>query len=121
MTLQQRELVHQVLRDAPFDLGGDVAVHRPLLEQMLTSQPLPDDVRVTHGSLGGVPAVFIDIDGVQPRGTLFHAHGGGFAVGSARGSVGLAAALARKSGMRAVSIDYRLAPEHPYPAALDDV
>lgn len=121
MTLQQRELVHQILRDAPFDLGGDVAVHRPLLEQMLTAQPLPEDVRVTPGALGGVPVVFIDIDGTHPRGTLFHTHGGGFAVGSARGSVGLAAALARKSGMRAVSIDYRLAPEHPYPAALDDV
>jgi acetyl esterase/lipase len=88
---------------------------------MLTAQPLPEDVRVTPGALGGVPVVFIDIDGTHPRGTLFHTHGGGFAVGSARGSVGLAAALARKSGMRAVSIDYRLAPEHPYPAALDDV
>jgi acetyl esterase/lipase len=121
MTLQQRELVHQILRDAPFDLGGDVAVHRPLLEQMLTAQPLPPDVRVTEGELGGVPVVFIDIDGVEARGTLLHAHGGGFAVGSARGSVGLASAIARKAGLRAVSIDYRLAPEHPFPAALQDV
>jgi acetyl esterase/lipase len=121
MTLQQRELVHQILRDAPFDLGGDVTVHRPLLEQMLTAQPLPPDVRVTEGELGGVPVVFIDIDGVEARGTLLHAHGGGFAVGSARGSVGLASAIARKAGLRAVSIDYRLAPEHPFPAALQDV
>lgn len=121
MTIQQRDLVHQILRDAPFDLGGDVAVHRPLLEQMLTAQPLPDDVRVTPGELGGVPVVFIDIDGIEPRGTIFHAHGGGFALGSARGSVGLAAMLARRTGMRAVSVDYQLAPEHPYPAALQDV
>jgi acetyl esterase/lipase len=121
MTLQQRELVHQILRDAPFDLGGDVTVHRPLLEQMLTAQPLPPDVRVTEGELGGVPVVFIDIEGVEARGTLLHAHGGGFAVGSARGSVGLASAIARKAGLRAVSIDYRLAPEHPFPAALQDV
>ena len=121
MTLQQRELVHQILRDAPFDLGGDVEAQRPLLEQMLTSQPLPDDVRVTRGELGGVPVVFVDIDGVDARGTLFHAHGGGFAVGSARGSVGLASAIARKTGLRAVSVDYRLAPEHPYPSALQDV
>jgi acetyl esterase/lipase len=121
MTSQQRDLVHQILRNAPFDLGGDVAIHRPLLTQMLTAQPLPADVLMTPGELGGVPVIFIDIDGVTPRGTIFHLHGGGFAVGSARGSVGLASNLARKTGMRAVSIDYRLAPENPYPAALQDV
>jgi acetyl esterase/lipase len=121
MTAQQRDMVDQILRDAPFDLGGDVAVQRPLLEQMLTSQPLPADVRVTPGDLGGIAVVFIDIADVEPRGTIFHIHGGGFALGSAAGSVGLASSLARKTGMRAVSADYRLAPEHPYPAALQDV
>lgn len=121
MTAQQRDLVHQILRDAPFDLGGDVAIHRPLLEQMLTAQPLPEDVRTTSGELGGVPAIFIDIAGVEPKGTIFHMHGGGFALGSARGSIGLASDLARRTGMRAVSIDYRLAPEARYPAALHDV
>ena len=122
MTAQQRELVHQILRDAPFDLGGDVAVHRPLLEQMLTAQPLPDDVRMMPGSNSAVsPVIDIDIAGVEPWGTLFHLHGGGFALGSARGSVGLVSTLARKTGMRAVSVEYRLAPEAPFPAALDDV
>jgi acetyl esterase/lipase len=120
MTSEQRDLVHHILRTAPFDLGGDVAIHRPLLTQMLTAQPLPADVLMTPGDLGGVPVIFIDIDGVHARGTIFHLHGGGFAVGSARGSVGLVATLARKTGMRAVSIDYRLAPESPYPAALED-
>jgi acetyl esterase/lipase len=121
MTAQQRDMIDQILRNAPFDLGGDVAAQRPLLEQMLTSQPLPADVRMTPGDLGGIPVIFIDIAGAEPRGTIFHIHGGGFALGSAGGSAGLASALARKSGMRAVSIDYRLAPEHPYPAALQDV
>lgn len=121
MTNRQRDIVHQILRNAPFDLGGDVAIHRPLLSQMLTAQPLPVDVRVTPGELGGIPVIFVDIEGASPRGTIFHLHGGGFALGSARGSVGLASNIARKTGMRAVSIDYRLAPEAPYPAALHDV
>ncbi len=121
MTAKQRDLVDQILRTAPFDLGGEVAAQRPLLEQMLTAQPLPPDVRTTPGELGGIPVVNIDIAGTEPRGTLFHLHGGGFALGSAAGSVGLAASLARKAGLRAVSVDYRLAPEHPYPAGLDDV
>jgi epsilon-lactone hydrolase len=121
MTAQQRDMVDQILRDAPFDLGGDIAVQRPLLEQMLTAQPLPADVGVTPGDLGGIPVIFIDIAGAEPGGTIFHIHGGGFALGSAAGSVGLASSLARKTGMRAVSVDYRLAPEHPYPAGLQDV
>jgi acetyl esterase/lipase len=121
MTAQQRDMVDQILRNAPFDLGGNVAAQRPLLEQMFTSQPLPADVRMTPGDLGGIPVIFIDIADVEPRGTIFHIHGGGFALGSAGGSAGLASSLARKTGMRAVSADYRLAPEHPYPAALQDV
>ena len=123
MTAQQRDMIDQILRNSPFDLGGDVAAQRPLLEQMLTAQPLPADVRVTTGDLGGIPVIFIDIDiaDAEPRGTIFHIHGGGFVLGSARGSAGLASSLARKTGMRAVSVDYRLAPEHPYPAALHDV
>ena len=121
MTANQRDMVDQILRNSPFDLGGDVDAQRPLLEQMLTSQPLPADVRTTPGDLGGIPVIFIDIADTEPRGTIFHIHGGGFALGSAGGSVGLASSLARKTGMRAVSVDYRLAPEHPYPAALQDV
>jgi acetyl esterase/lipase len=121
MTAKQRDMVDKLLRNAPFDLGGDVDAQRPLLEQMLTSQPLPADVRVTPGDLGGIPVIFIDIADVEPRGIIFHIHGGGFALGSAGGSAGLASSLARKTGMRAVSVDYRLAPEHPYPAALQDV
>jgi monoterpene epsilon-lactone hydrolase len=121
MTAQQRDQVDQLLRDGPFDLGGDVAVQRPLLEQMLTSEPLPADVLVTAGDLGGIPVIFIDIAGIEPRGTIFHIHGGGFALGSAGGSVALASTLARKTGMQAVTVDYRLAPEHPYPAALQDI
>jgi epsilon-lactone hydrolase len=121
MTAQQRDMIDQILRDSPFDLGGEVAAQRPLLDQMLTSQPLPADVRTTPAVLGGIPVIFIDIDDMEPRGTLFHIHGGGFALGSAESSVGLASSLARKTDMRAVSVDYRLAPEHPYPAALHDV
>ena len=121
MTAQQRDMVDQILRSAPFDLGGDAAAQRPLLEQMLTAQPLPADVRVRPADLGGIPVIVIDIAGAEPRGTIFHIHGGGFALGSAAGSAGLASALARKTGMRAVSAGYRLAPEHPYPAALQDV
>jgi len=121
MSKQQREAIDQMLRDAPFDLGGDVLVQRPLLEQMLTGQPLADDVVTASGELGGVPVIYIEIADTESTGVIFHIHGGGFALGSAASSVGFASDLARKAGMSAISVDYRLAPEHPYPAALSDV
>src|SRR3954447_130993 len=121
MTQQQRDLVHSLLRNAPFDLGGVATEQRPLLEQMLTAQPLPDDVTSERSELGGVPVVLASIDGTEPTGILFHRRGGGFAGGSAAGSLGLATALARRTGLSVVSVEYRLAPEHPFPAAADDV
>ena len=51
---------------------------------------------------------------------VLYFHGGAYALGSAADSVGLAADVSRRVGARAVSVDYRLAPEHPFPAALDD-
>jgi epsilon-lactone hydrolase len=121
LSKEQRETIDQMLRSAPFDLGGDVLVQRPMLEQMLTGHPLADDVRTTSGELGGVPVIFVEIAGTEPKGVIFHMHGGGFALGSAASSVGFASDLARKAGMSAITVDYRLAPEHPYPAALHDV
>lgn len=121
MTRQQRDLVHTILRNAPFDLGGVATVQRPLLEQMLTAQPLPGDVQVSRSELGGVPVVLAVVGDGEQAGVLFHLHGGGFAVGSAQGSLGLATDLARRTCLRVVSVDYRLAPEHPFPAAAEDV
>jgi epsilon-lactone hydrolase len=121
MSKHQRETIDQMLRDAPYDLGGDVLVQRPLLEQMLTGQPVAHDVSTTSGELGGVPVIFIEIADTEPQGVIFHMHGGGFALGSATSSVGFASDLARKAGMSAITVEYRLAPEHPYPAALHDV
>ena len=119
MTQQQRDLVHTILRNAPFDLGGVATLQRPLLEALLTAQPLPGDVHVTRTELGGVPVAVATLGG--SAGILFHLHGGGFAVGSALGSLGLATSLARRTGLSVVSVDYRLAPKHPFPAAADDV
>ena len=119
MTQDQRDLVHPLLRNAPFDLGGIATAQRPLLEPLLTAHPLPGDVHVTRAELGGVPVALATLGG--SGGVLFHLHGGGFAVGSAQGSLGLATSLARRTGLSVVAVDYRLAPEHPFPAAADDV
>jgi epsilon-lactone hydrolase len=83
--------------------------------------PLPDDVRVTEVTAGGVPAHWLAAPGTDPGRVLLFLHGGGFELGSLRSDGELAARLGRASGMRVLFPEYRLAPEHPFPAAIDDV
>ena len=70
---------------------------------------------------GGVPAHWFDAPGTDTGGVLLFLHGGGFEFGSLRSDGELAARLGRASGMRVLFPEYRLAPEHPFPAAIDDV
>lgn len=80
----------------------------------------PRDVRVSRVELGGVPAEHVEAGVAQgPRAVLL-LHSGGYTVASARSHRALAAALSSACGAPVWSLDYRLAPEHPYPAALDD-
>ena len=120
MSQQQRDALDQLLRDAPLDLGGDVAEQRVIFEEMMAAIPVPADVTTSSGSLGEVPVVNVEIAGADHASVIFYLHGGAYAIGTAASSVGLASDLARRAGARLVTVDYRLAPEHPHPAALDD-
>jgi epsilon-lactone hydrolase len=83
--------------------------------------PIPDDVVVTEVDAGGVPAHWLTAPGTGDDTALLFMHGGGYELGSLRSDGELAARLGRASGMRVLFPEYRLAPEHPYPAAVDDV
>lgn len=120
MTQQQRQALDELLRHAPFDIGGELGEQRALFHEMIASVPLPEDVTATPGRLGGIPVVTVETPGDESSAVVLYFHGGAYALGSAGDSVGLAADVARRVGVRAVSVDYRLAPEHPFPAAVDD-
>jgi monoterpene epsilon-lactone hydrolase len=83
--------------------------------------PVPDDVQVSEVTAGGVPAHWLAAPGTDPGRVLLFLHGGGFEFGSLRSDGELAARLGRAGGMRVLLPEYRLAPEHPFPAAIDDV
>ena len=83
--------------------------------------PVPDDVLVSEVTAGGVPAHWLAAPGADAGRVLIFLHGGGFEFGSLRSDGELAARLGRASGMRVLFPEYRLAPEHPFPAAIDDV
>ena len=120
MSKEQRDALDQLLRDGPLDLGGDVTEQRVIFEEMMAAIPVPADVTTSSGSLGGIPVVNVETAGADPTRTIFYLHGGAYAIGTAASSVGLASDLARRVGARLVTVDYRLAPEHPHPAAIDD-
>jgi monoterpene epsilon-lactone hydrolase len=67
-----------------------------------------------------VNAVDVTIRGIDTANTILYFHGGVYVIGSAATSVPLVSDLARRAHAKAVTVDYRLAPEHPYPAAVDD-
>jgi epsilon-lactone hydrolase len=83
--------------------------------------PVSDDVVVTAVTAGGVPAHWLVAPGADAGRVLLFLHGGGYELGSLRSDGELAARLGRASGMRVLFPEYRLAPEHPFPAAIDDV
>ncbi len=88
-------------------------------ERFLTTHfPLPAGVPVDRLELSGVPALRVRARRGGP--TVLHFHGGGYVLGSAKGSLEYAYRLAQSVGGECVTVDYRLAPDHPYPAAIDD-
>jgi acetyl esterase/lipase len=87
---------------------------------MISHQPIPADVRTGEVVLGGVPSVEVTVGETGDATVLLYFHGGAYAVGSAADGVGLVSDIARRAGSRAYCVEYRLAPENPYPAAVDD-
>jgi monoterpene epsilon-lactone hydrolase len=120
MSTEQRETLDAILRQSAFPVDGDVDEQRRLLRELLSAQPLPPDVTVTAGTLGGVPTAEITVDGIEPRHVVLYFHGGVYVLGDASLAADLASQVGRRTQARVISVDYRLAPEHPYPAAVDD-
>lgn len=85
-----------------------------------TAAPVPDDVTVERVDAGGVPSDWVSAPGADATKAVLYLHGGGYAIGSALTHRELASRISRASGARVLVVDYRLAPEHPFPAAVDD-
>jgi epsilon-lactone hydrolase len=120
VSTQQRENLEAILRQSAFPADSDVDEQRRLLRELTSAQPLPADVTVTAGELGGVPTAEITVDGIEPRHVVLYFHGGVYVLGEAIQAAGLASQIGRRTQAKVISVDYRLAPEYPYPAAVDD-
>jgi monoterpene epsilon-lactone hydrolase len=120
VSIEQRETLDAILRQSSFPVDSDVDEQRRLLRELLSAQPLPADVTVTAAELGGVPTAEITVDGVEARHVVLYFHGGVYVMGDAFLAADLASQVGRRTQAKVISVDYRLGPEHPYPAAVDD-
>jgi epsilon-lactone hydrolase len=82
--------------------------------------PLACDIAVTPLSIAGRPAQRLLAPGADRARVVLYLHGGGYVYGSLASHAGLCGEVSRAAGRAVVQIDYRLAPEHPYPAAIED-
>jgi epsilon-lactone hydrolase len=101
------------------EAGADVHAMRDAYEALHAQFTPPPEVTVRPVSAGGVSSLLVSPPD-QPATTILYLHGGGYMLGSAFGYRHLAGALALPADTGALVADYRLAPEHPFPAALDD-
>jgi monoterpene epsilon-lactone hydrolase len=115
MRLGARQVGRHVLNpDLPWE------VQRRRLDRFMAGSPVPRGTTVAQKVLNGVRSEVVTNGGSSTERTLIHFHGGGYCVGSARMARTWAAHVSARAACRVVLPEYRLAPEHAYPAALDD-
>jgi monoterpene epsilon-lactone hydrolase len=113
-----RRWLKQNLKSAPLPTSIEEA--RANFEGFASWVPLQPDTKVEAVMAGNVPGEWVSAPGAASDHVILCLHGGGYTMGSSKATHVIAAFLSAASGCRVLVIDYRLAPEHPFPAALDD-
>ncbi|WIW89418.1 alpha/beta hydrolase [Sphingobium sp. V4] len=109
------------IRAAPaMPAGTTLLDKRGLVEAMMDTYPIAADLAFEETTLGGRPCIRTWAPGSVRSRTVLLLHGGGYTMCSAKGYRALAGEIARASRATVMILDYRLAPEHPFPAAVDD-
>ena len=98
----------------------DPRTMRANIESMTGLLPRPPDVAIARVDADGVPAEWVSTPGADERRVVLYLHGGAYVIGSVNTHRDLAGRISRAAGARVLNVDYRLAPEHPHPAAVDD-
>jgi epsilon-lactone hydrolase len=112
------DAIRELLGSRPRPVGW--AARRKGLDEIGSTWPIADDVRLEPVDLGGVPGEWSTVPGSEESQVLLYFHGGGYCSGSIVSHRRLVTEAGRKAGRRTLAVDYRLAPEHPFPAALED-
>ena len=120
MSKEQQLQLDTILRSGQIDADADVPTLRAAFAGFTAQVPVPPDVQQEPRTIGGIDSVEVSTPGADPDRVILYFHSGVYVIGSAASTVPLVADLSRRTAARAITVDYRLAPENPYPAALDD-
>ena len=120
MTTAQLDSLVTLLRSRPAPETPEVAEVRARFEKMGEFLGGAPDGKCEKADAGGGPAEWVTAPGCDPGRAVLYLHGGGYVIGSINTHRRLAYDISAASGARVLVIDYRLAPEHPFPAAVDD-
>ena len=121
MSKEQQIQLDAILRQGRLDTAGDVQTLRKSFNELMARVPVAPDVQQTPVELRDVPGVEVTIEGNdETENVILYFHGGVYVIGTAVASVPLVSELARRTGAKAITVAYRLGPEHPYPAAVED-
>ncbi|WP_031513293.1 alpha/beta hydrolase [Streptomyces sp. NRRL F-5123] len=120
MSRQQRAEIDAMVRRPQPEAPRSVEEIRAGFRAMMGEMIVPAGIRTRTATLGDRPAVLVESAGTPKTGTILYFHGGSYVVGSPQTAMSLTGNLVTKTGFRAFSLDYRLAPEHPFPAAIED-
>ena len=120
MTARGIRAVREHLAKLPPSSSLTLAERRAQYDRAERVFATPSDVSVEIAQTPDRAAEWLTPPGARADAVVLYFHGGGYAIGSPRSHRHLAAALARAAGTRALLLDYRLAPEHPFPAAVED-
>lgn len=109
-----------MLRERPIDPEASWEQRRESMEAMQAQLELPAEVTLEPVTASGIPCEWIQGDGADQGCVVVYLHGGGYTLGSIASHRFLVQGIACAAKCRALAVDYRLAPENPFPAALDD-
>ncbi len=113
------EMMRGMSSNMPDAFSSEYELARKGVDAMLSATAKPD-VTITNETIGGVYTELLTPSKMKSDNIVYYIHGGAFTMGSAISSRGYGTTLAAWLGMRVYTVSYRLAPEHPYPAAVDD-
>jgi acetyl esterase/lipase len=120
MPSEQHEAAVRMLQERPVPESPTIEEMRAGFELLMSVFRTPDDVAREPVDAAGVPAEWLSAPGAREDRAILYLHGGGYVIGSINTHRELASRIARASQSRALLINYRLAPEHPFPAGLED-
>ena len=119
--MRNRHWFQGKLKREAFDFNTSIEGFREQCEKGASKYAkIPDGIEIKKENINGINSEWVIPDGANGKDVIFYVHGGGYVSGSCNDHRGFVSKFAKSCGLTTLQYEYRLAPEHPFPAALND-